>query len=197
MDQTSPTQPISNPPKSEQLITAWQRRDRALRTIELLVVGAVLLFNLFLLYRINEQQQQIKDTQKISRDAIDAQAKQQEALLKEARTAAYAAHQETIRYLRCLALLQPPYVGTAEQLDNCIRQSQLPDDQQTPPIQGSSAQGGSESTNPLPRETSPPPSGGSQNPPNNPDPGPEPPEPSLLERLTKPITDPIKELLNL
>ena len=138
---------LPNAPESERLIGLWQKRDKAMRTIELAVVGIVLLFNIFLLY-------QIRTTQKDNRAATAAAAQAQQELLQEAKDNSARDHQETIRYLRCLALLQPPYVGTAAQHDGCIASSKLPDDKQNPPIlnngnSGASDAGSSQSsTNP-------------------------------------------------
>lgn len=114
-------------PASEQLIRRAERRDRAARGVAVVLLVLLTLTNIYVLAQLHLTQQQIAS---FTRGA----ARQQEQLLKQANSNAEANHAEVIRYLRCIALLQPPYAGNAMQLDNCIATSRLPDAQQSPPI---------------------------------------------------------------
>ena len=131
---------------SEDLIRDIERKGSFLRLIELCVVIAILIFNIFLLAEIH-----------ITQDQAHAQTlnnqKQQLALLHQAQVDSEADHQETIRFLRCTLELNQP--RTFAGIDACIASSSLPDSAQIPPI--TTPSGAGTSTNPkVPTATSQP-----------------------------------------
>lgn len=176
-----------NLPQSEKLLRQWDRRDKLIRSIELAVVLAVVIFNIFLLNAIRQTQQ----------DNRDANAKTQQHIqdvLDQARTNSEKDHQETIRYLRC-SLLIPSGTRTPDLLDTCIANSKLPDDAQIPPIttpdgattDGSTGAGAT--TNPkAPAASQPQTSSPAPTPTPTPTPTPA-PQPNVIQRILDSITN--------